>query len=645
MKKLLAIFLLVAGLVAMVLPLFGQAIQFTAAVPHTNGTPSGTPSTQGSRLRYDKTNQILYQWTGSTWTRVVGVVTDADKGDITVSSSGTNWQLDAGSVGNTEIASGAGGIYKGDGSVSGTTTATVPGSLRFNTGATGLVTLGDYGSVGLGSRLTVQSSGAQLGSASYEFRAQPDDTYTQMISPGYTVRLEPTTGYTLIQSGATNGYKFWDARATPRGVEYNTDYSATYSDRSLVDFGTVKALVSDSLAAAFPDGDKGDITVSSSGTNWQLDANVIDSTHIANGTISPDDLAQRGASVGQVMTYTSNGWRAAAGGGSPSVETLSEWTADADDVSVSSGTTTLRVSGDNGIRALTSINASGMTSGREFNILNVGTQPVVLQAQHPDGTSGNKFDIGQDVVLAPKASCRAIYDGTSAAFRVIADGAKTQRKFGLAIVAGSATASDWQDLQFQFDGGGTMTAFAPTSTLPAALSATTGASSTSDAYVIASKGVNGLFTHGLGYSYFRTVVTIPTLSDGTQGFYTLHGWYNAGSNPPNTSFANTVVIAYSHSDNSGKWVGYSADNAGSVSTVDLGVTVAANTPYTLEIYTNKQNTESRFFVDGVYKGRITANRPTSGVVMMPISGISKTIGSTSRSVYVHEVEYWGVMAN
>lgn len=249
MKKLLAIFLLVAGLVAMVLPLFGQAIQFTAAVPHTNGTPSGTPSTQGSRLRYDKTNQILYQWTGSTWTRVVGVVTDADKGDITVSSTGTNWQLDASSVGNTEIASGAGGIYKGDGSVSGTTTATVPGSLRFNTGATGLVTLGDYGSVGLGSRLTVQSSGAQLGSASYEFRAQPDDTYTQMISPGYTVRLEPTTGYTLIQSGATNGYKFWDVRATPRGVEYNTDYSATYSDRSLVDFGTVKALVSDSLAA------------------------------------------------------------------------------------------------------------------------------------------------------------------------------------------------------------------------------------------------------------------------------------------------------------------------------------------------------------------------------------------------------------
>ncbi len=341
----------------------------------------------------------------------------------------------------------------------------------------------------------------------------------------------------------------------------------------------------------------------------------------------------------------SGGTLSASGGGGPSVETLSQWTADQDNVSISSGTTTLRVSGDNGIRALTSLNASGMTSGREFNILNVGTQPVVLQAQHPDGTSGNKFDIGQDVVLAPKGSCRAIYDGTSTAFRVISDGAKTQRKFGRAIVAGSATASDWQDLQFQFDGGGTMTAFAPTSTLPAALSATTGASSSSDAYVIASKGVNGLFTHGLGYSYFRTVVTIPTLSDGTQGFYTLHGWYNAGSNPPNTSFANTVVIAYSHSDNSGKWVGYSADNGGSVSTVDLGVTVAANTPYTLEIYTNKQNTESRFFVDGVYKGRVTANRPTAGTVMMPISGISKTIGSTSRSVYVHEIEHWGIMSN
>ena len=244
MKKLLLFFLfLVVSLAAR-----SQAIQFTASVPHTNGTPSGAPSTQGSRLRYDKTNQILYQWTGSTWARVVGVITDGDKGDITVSSSGTNWQLDAGSVGNTEIASGAGGIYKGSGTIPASTVATATSGFRMNSGASGQILLGDYGYAGQGGALDVQSSGVKLNAGAYEFRAQADDTYTQMVSPGYTVRLEPTTGYTLIQSGATNGYKFWDVRATPRGVEYSADYSATYNDRSLPDWGSVKAMISDSIA-------------------------------------------------------------------------------------------------------------------------------------------------------------------------------------------------------------------------------------------------------------------------------------------------------------------------------------------------------------------------------------------------------------
>ncbi len=250
MKKLLAILLVVAGLVAMALPMFGQAIQFTASIPHTNGTPSGAPTGIGAWLRYDKTNKILYRWTGSAWTATLPhAIGDGDKGDITVSSTGTNWQLDAGSVGNTEIASGAGGIYKGGGTVPASTVATATNGFSMNSGASGQILIGDYGSAGLGGNLNLQGNGAILGTPGYQFRAQADDLYTQMVSPGYTVRLEPTTAYTLIQSGATNGYKFWDLRATPRGVEYSADYSATYSDRSLVDFGTVKALVSDSLAA------------------------------------------------------------------------------------------------------------------------------------------------------------------------------------------------------------------------------------------------------------------------------------------------------------------------------------------------------------------------------------------------------------
>jgi len=214
MKKLL---FLLGLLLVLAIPCRSQAIQFTASVPHTNGTPSGTPSTQGSRLRYDRTNHLLYRWNGSAWTAGVGT--------------------------------GIGGIYSGSGTIPASTVATATNGFRMNSGASGQILLGDYTSAGLGGNLNLQGSGAILGTPGYQFRAQADDAYIQTVSPGYTIRLEPTTAYTLIQSTATNGYKFWDTRATPRGVEYSADYSATYNDRSLMDFGSVKALVSDSLAA------------------------------------------------------------------------------------------------------------------------------------------------------------------------------------------------------------------------------------------------------------------------------------------------------------------------------------------------------------------------------------------------------------
>lgn len=264
-----------------------QTITNTSAVPHTTGTPSGAPTTYGSWLRYDKTNKILYQWTGAAWTRVVGAVADGDKGDITVSSGGTNWQLDAGSVGNAELATGVGGIYKGSGTIANSCVATIDNQFIIASAGNPRITALESGGY-LNSEVGVNA--ATIGASDV----------------GASMFLSSIGEFKLTSSGIA----MEDLRATPRGIEYSADYSATYTSRSLVDKAYVTTANATNANLTGP--------VTSVGNATAITANAIDSSHIANGTISPNDFAQRGASVGQVMTYTANGWRAATAGGAAS---------------------------------------------------------------------------------------------------------------------------------------------------------------------------------------------------------------------------------------------------------------------------------------------------------------------------------------
>lgn len=546
--------------------------------------------------------------------------------------------------------------------------ATLAGTERMRLGSTGLKVTGTSSGAQMLLNNTTASTGKEWyinsGNAGSLFIGNPTTadvitingtTGATTITPALTLSTVTGTGTDILARTAA-GVVTVATLGSGLSLSSGT-LSATGGATDLTFSGTSSPVTLNSSTGADVTITAGGInSLSATGTNLTITATEAQTfSNTSDPTSHTVTITNTGGSVqfveGSGITLTTTGtWDAGVvtiaasggGGGSPSVETLTEWTDDQDNVSINSATTTLRVSGDSGIRGLTSINASGMADGREFNILNVGTNPVVIQAQHPDGSASNKFDILQDVILAPKSGCRAIYDGTSTAFRVIADAATPQKKFGRNVVAGSITAGDWGEIDL-VTSGGTITDFAANSNVPSAFSLNTSTSATGKSYILGAKTVNALFRSGYGYLYYRAVVTIPTLSTGTQHFLSYNGLLPS-ANSTNEGGGNYVVIQYRHDLNGGRWEGWSASSA-DIGMVDLGVTVVAGTPYTLEIYLNKQRTEARYYIDGVYRGRRTTLLPDNATIMRPTSGIHKISGTTSRSVYVHELEHWGVMSN
>lgn len=337
-------------------------------------------------------------------------------------------------------------------------------------------------------------------------------------------------------------------------------------------------------------------------------------------------------------------WTAVAGGGA-SVITPSQITSDQDNYAPTGWATAthVRISGNNGIRAITSFSASSISDGHEKTLINVGSYPIYFPGEHPDGTATNRIKASDDFIVFPGELVKIIYDTT------ISRWVLSPKVFGIIIgckmlyyfrTPGSTTAGDYGDMVMTAIGTGTITGTAATTALPGHWLLSTASSATAGYYL-------GFPKTGVRFSAFASahicvfaLISFPVLSDGTDTFFT----EIQITNTPNTSTQtpnNTVGIRYSHGTNSGKFQGFSKDNAAAESTVDTGITVATDTLYQLCVVIDKSKTEVRYYIDGVMVGRVTGNLPDSVVIGTRIMHV-KTVGTTARTLRVHSIGSYAI---
>ena len=279
-------------------------------------------------------------------------------------------------------------------------------------------------------------------------------------------------------------------------------------------------------------------------------------------------------------------------------------------------------------------------------LVNNGSYPLWFPMENPSATAAYRFSGPNDYILMPGYSVDVRYDGTLNRWKFVTN----QELSSLAGIghnqyysynASSITSGELSEIEVSA-GTGTITTVAPANSMPLGLGIGTSTSTTGASSMYFAKGATGgdFFTFGAAHIIYTATVSFPTLSDGTNTYEFQIGLLEDPTDQtvnPN----NHIGIRYKSGVNSGKFQGFSRNSGGSETTVDLGVTVAANTLYTLTIAIDKSIAEARFYVNGTYANRTALTMP-SAVNGGARAVIVKSAGSTERKALIHNAQVLAV---
>ena len=294
---------------------------------------------------------------------------------------------------------------------------------------------------------------------------------------------------------------------------------------------------------------------------------------------------------------------------------------------------------DTGLRAITGFASWTTGNGKGKWLINTSVNSGYIAAQHPDSTSTNRVAADCDYIFEGGGSVYIYYDTTVNRVRLFSGtfnpflmhlSGRGQTFF---IPPGSTVQADHPFLGLAQASSGSNGNTAPTSTLPAAWDLNNGGNAAGASTIYISKNNNGFSFFGSAHIVVGFTCWITAVSSGIQRYTAQVSLTN---NPSGTAINNnnSFGIRYVDTANSGKWLFFSRDNAGSETTADTGITAAANTLLRGYLMIDKARSEERIFItDGTttYQARNTGNLPNA-VLCGARAIIVKSIGTGTVSL-------------
>jgi len=299
----------------------------------------------------------------------------------------------------------------------------------------------------------------------------------------------------------------------------------------------------------------------------------------------------------------------------------------------------INLDADTSFPFITGITATGMSDGEIKIFNNDGSNAFGFKDNSTASTAGNRFIMGEDVILLPNRNVAFRYDTTNTCWRLVGNSPDIPREY---------YSQDYWNPMFQktndgifnwwTSGSGASNDLNVSTTFqssrPGVVTSSTGTTTSGYAQIFGNdaSNPNKAMTVTKGYTEFNAMVYFDNLSDGTDTYTYKMGLVNAYSS--STGQTEEVTIGYSSGINSGKW--FLRTQAGSTITdVDSGITVVADTWYHIR-WVCYDGDKVHFWINGTYGGESTTNIPTATIA--PIHSIWKTAGSTARTV---DADYFG----